>query len=523
MKRLLIAAACFLPLSSQASRYAGPDGTEHAKNQEVFARYCVGLADDHNAPDVNWNNEEVLRAARILSKVADTSYYMYREIRQVYVTNQSPPPPAGISKNANTFLRILCGEFRDRATLIASKLRWIHNMVMPGQEPQSTTIDLNRNVWSQLSGHSYKAYLALSDRIWRAKQAARPAPVSIRFGSNTDAEIAVDGQTVCETKYMISEYVAKSRPFDDYAKYSAGYMAFQARCTQADKDYYYDFRGDSNFKPNSPESNAMIWHSISIAKACEATDRSKYPEIVPNEQCRDYFRKPFLSRWNAARAGLSAWLMRDAQFDGDFEDQASPVTIFPHFGEGFGDRPFSFSLDGNTRLASFLSGLDLESNDLGFGRASASPELVYKRLRDAVNRHTNWYQSRYDDKIPSGLKRDQAYSPFVATSYEMSKSDGFTAPGATISAPGDGRKHWMFVFRVHKSNWYNTSHLQQGLPFVVDRMWIDETSFGTDDLADEERAWDRLGSPVEGEFDSIIYLHNLDTSGRAVGNEKLEN
>jgi hypothetical protein len=48
-------------------------------------------------------------------------------------------------------------------------------------------------------------------------------------------------------------------------------------------------------------------------------------------------------------------------------------------------------------------------------------------------------------------------------------------------------------------------------------MWMDETSFGFSRLADEERAWDRLGTPMEEEFESILYLHNITTDGQIIG------
>jgi hypothetical protein len=54
---------------------------------------------------------------------------------------------------------------------------------------------------------------------------------------------------------------------------------------------------------------------------------------------------------------------------------------------------------------------------------------------------------------------DQAYSPFVASSYEMSESDNFTGCGLTIPCGNRGpdftdHKHWMFIFKVHKNKWY---------------------------------------------------------------------
>ena len=129
------------------------------------------------------------------------------------------------------------------------------------------------------------------------------------------------------------------------------------------------------------------------------------------------------------------------------------------------------------------------------------------------------YASGYDDSNFEPKRAriiNQAYSPFVASSYEMSESDAFTAPGITVNGPIDGRRQWMYVFKVHKSQWYNTDSLAAGTPLNFETQWFDETSFGTTHLADTERAWDRLGTPLEGEMESIIYLHNILNEGSAI-------
>jgi hypothetical protein len=158
------------------------------------------------------------------------------------------------------------------------------------------------------------------------------------------------------------------------------------------------------------------------------------------------------------------------------------------------------------------------------GTNNADESTAFIRLRNAVNRHTNWYKSSYNDQL-GGTKsvKDQAYSPFVASSYEMSKSNAFTECGYTVQCDGDGRKAWMLVFKIKKDNWYNTRSLNKNQKVDFDKMWLDETSFGTDSLADSERAFDRLGTALENELDTIIYLHNLEAgSGNPIANDTLE-
>jgi hypothetical protein len=183
-------------------------------------------------------------------------------------------------------------------------------------------------------------------------------------------------------------------------------------------------------------------------------------------------------------------------------------------------------------------------------------EFVQKRLRDAVDRHTDWYASGYDNgqgdimdgAAVKGMAKNQAYSPFVASSYEMSASDGFVTCGVTVpcswpprkpkdlsadateeakaryaelmedyeellaeGSPGE-RNHWMFIFKIKKSNWFTPSNLvdtEQDPVIDFDHMWFDETSFGDSSLAQYERAWDRLGSPIEEEHAEILYLTNV--------------
>jgi len=111
-------------------------------------------------------------------------------------------------------------------------------------------------------------------------------------------------------------------------------------------------------------------------------------------------------------------------------------------------------------------------------------------------------------------KSTKAYSPFVASSYEMSASDHFVTPGYTvpvIDPASRDHKHWMFIFRVHKDNWFTPETINaQDLPLPnFDRVWLDETSFGNSSLANSEKAWDRLGTALEDEHDSILYLHNI--------------
>ena len=78
-----------------------------------------------------------------------------------------------------------------------------------------------------------------------------------------------------------------------------------------------------------------------------------------------------------------------------------------------------------------------------------------------------------------------------------------------MAGDADGRKYWMYVFRVPVANLVTSTTIAEGQKFDLDTAWFDETSLGDTELADREKAFDRLGTVLEGEYDSILYLHNI--------------
>lgn len=568
----------------------------------IWSKYCIGDRFSSQIPKPNYKNKLVISAVRKLAMISPFSYYFYSGPLMSYELKKGKDlvdPPADFPqvaevksgrKNAHAFMTLLCGEFRDRPTLIEDKVRWVNRMhTLPAisQKP----INVNAELWPQVAAESYRKFIIASREIFALKDAdQKNQNMVVNIGKYTE-DYPVESYTVCETKFIFKKYVeSPAKPpatIDQLRKYLAEYKKFSSRCSQDDLDYFYDFRGDSNFKPNSPESNGMIWYSSTITNNCYRRSGqyvlkdAVFDKIEDKSICDKYFSSPFAYRWLAARAGLATWLLRDTQHDPIFANSDESVVVVPNFVPM--EKPFDFKVPykaGRTDLSHLTPLLDdngqyfiydqqtwepkylnsdelkeinfkleqakaLEEDrvkqsdkiisdllpewlskkddlwnraDLGFnyvtklGTKNADIELVYERLRDAVNRHTDWYASGYDDNV--GISRDQAYSPFVASSYEMSASDAFTAPGTTVKAPADGCKHWMFVFKLKKSQWYNTVSIKSKKTIDFNTNWFDETSLGTNGLADSERALDRLGTALEGEMDSILYLHKLNTEGQ---------
>lgn len=498
-----------------------PGALSAEENRALWGEYCIAGAD--LKPVANYDNDAVMAAAKELSAIAGHSFAMYSGISKHHRGAVPESVASVVNATANEFLSYLCGEFRDRATLVEEKINWINNLNY--LDNTESEFNPSGDPWAQMKAKDYYPYLSLSHSVFSGKQqkifASGGGSMSI---GNRTFDTPVPGQTVCETKYMFAEYLRKGKAYTTVEEFDAGYQTFRGASCElpADEDWYYDFRGDTNFKPNSPESNGMIWFSQMMTTQCKGYGTPQGSSTVTAEQCQQYFAHPFTQRFNAARAGLAAWVLVDPTNAGDSN---SNYTIVPR-AQGdesyfFGDKAPFLAVGSDGQNVPLLAGWEnhyMESASLGLETLFAgNKEKVEEILQIAVDRHTDWYSSRWDDRMAYKPKvRDQAYSPFVASSYEMSESNGFVTCGVTVPCPASDPslgqyKHWMFVFKVHKDNWYTPERLANEPEIKVDfdRMWFDETSFGDTGLANSEKAWDRMGSALEGEYAAILYLRNV--------------
>lgn len=531
--------------SSSFAEYSGPAniGKMAAQNkQAIFEKYCIGKYDSYENPKPNYSSPDVQDAVKQMSVVDPNSFYFYPPMLRAYGLgtkgNWITPPaeaPKGITKGSHAFLVQLCGEFRDRPTMIAEKIEWLKKLYKP-QFVDQAPIDPSKDMWSQVSAKSYNKIINFTSTLWTAKQQemARKNALTIKLG-NYDVDAPVPPASVCETKNMLVSYVsnpiyqgvdgeaALNNLFSEimsqegYDKYMKDYKDFEKQhCDASETEYVFDYRGDKNFKHNSPESNGMIWTANSVASHCKDTGHARAGDkFMTDADCQNYFTKPFETRWVTARAGLAGWLFHDKKYDESFRNPLAKVIMMQTLRGK--QEPFSFSIPGVTNVAvaemmpEWLGNKVpfYERPDMGFnsivrtGTNTYDVNTSYERLRDAVNRHTNWYQSGFDDGM--GYTMDQVYSPLVASSHVMAASNGF-------SYGGDGRHAWMFIFKVKKSRIRDTNTVLAGAPIDFDRNWFDETSLGTTAgvYAKSERALDRLGTAIEGEFAAILYLHNVE-------------
>ena len=520
---------------TEGPAHFAPGQLSSAENTALFGQYCLGGPTERPMP--NYDNALVSRAAAKLSLVHTDSFALYADIRKHHETEI--PDGVDVTDDAHEFLGYLCGEFRDRATMIEAKLNWVADMNYLSMDEEAP-YDPSKSPWQQITAHDYGPYLHVSADLWQARR-DRLSDEGNRYMMVGEKQVdtPVVGNTLCDTKYIFAEYVKKGRSFDNMTAYDEGYATFRTEycdlSENGDEDWYNHFRGDSNIKPNSPESNGMIWFSRTMTRQCTVSSSSPYQKArggdytndrVDDAACQRYFQYPFASRYNAARAAMASWTLYDPSAGG--LGSSSDFMVFPKSVDDptyiFGDRaPYVASNSFGT--LEYLSGYDFTLPDFGLSELhGGDKQTINKLLQLAVDRHTDWYSSGYDDEMPKKrYGNTEAYSMLVAGSYEMEESDSFVSPCCTVPCGGGwadyarNYKHLMYVFKIHKDNWYTPESINAGTPLDFDNQWFDETAFGDSGLANSEKAMDRVGTALEQELDAILYLQNICSSGAVLG------
>jgi len=157
---------------------------------------------------------------------------------------------------------------------------------------------------------------------------------------------------------------------------------------------------------------------------------------------------------------------------------------------------------------------DLEKSlnllDKGFFDVFPRQEDAWDRIATVLDRHTDWYKI---DMLYLGYGFYQpTYSPWVASSYYVNKSDVFTEPGYAMGIPGDGHKHWMFVQKVKTNKWYRAFDMNGSWSknsFDLLNTWFDETTFSRSGLGAQEQGWDRFGSVTSDELGANLWLYEI--------------
>lgn len=635
-----------------------------ATHDQIWQNYCDSSKSlkrkSATIPLVNYQNELVLEAAKKLNQVEANSFYQYKEIEKIYglcngrskesqkCIDEKVPKVESLELKVDThnFLTILCGEFRDNVRMLKSKLEWVARMNIVQDGEQAYTKD--KDVYEQITGQGYQKLVSFSSQLYSAREhALENAAPYLELKQNS-----VSAVTICENRYIFENFLSKNKSFYDTTldEYEKGLEEYKKSCSKHDLSYYYEYRGDGNFKAHSLESNAFIFVARDFANSCSSLDKARRGTVLTDKDCSDYYSRPFKTRSEISKQGLRRLFFypktvtvgetvinvdeKMTDYKGELvfitedlnSDKIADMIVLEESLQGEGDelsdRGAEALLDARTKVTSLRQDAQYEEGKLrslyyqlatvykkavhyiastaaisqlegktskknlerlktasdsskGYikyklARMSKDIEAiaseddytgdqlqeivnelteitnttefkgvivitevvemengkpakynsklneVFKKKEDAwhrvtvvLDRHTDWYQI---DTINMSLAQySPTYSPWVASSYYINKSDDFTKPGYAMGLPGDGHRHWMFVQKVPVDRWFNASHLREtqdweNYDLDIHNTWFDETTFSRSSLGQHEQGWDRFGTATYDEVGQIFYM-----------------
>ncbi|MCA9581409.1 MAG: hypothetical protein KC416_06410 [Myxococcales bacterium] len=441
-------------------------------------------------------------------------------------------------KRARNFIRVLCGEYRDHPSMLRARLEVVATAQHYAGAEEMTNVDTGKNLFTQLT---YPAYVKMVNtmRTMHAYRQQRGSKDGYHYGfgeqghGSRRVDESVAPWTQCEMKFMFEHYMTEGAPSASGTTYENEYDAYRAsECSPEDFEWMFDFRGHVNFQPLWLSSNAYI-HNSRRARG-----------MVLSHDDNAYYLRPFATRRELSRKGMATFLfakqddfaemMRASESGGgpilyitDEDTDDDNVLDYRLFDQrGCGDQGVSSPVpskncnmvpwetaEATPNVTGHVTGFsksDFERPDLGFLDVFTTFDDRMARINQALDRHSNWGPTGYymkagsDDGDPSP-RFFGAYSPFVASSYDVSASDGFVRRDfPTTDEYERGRAKWLFVIRFRADHYYDEQDLKAGRSFDLDTAYFNETSLSNDFY--RERALDHFGTIPGEEAYAQVYL-----------------
>ncbi|MGE0710960.1 MAG: hypothetical protein AB7N76_28220 [Planctomycetota bacterium] len=474
--------------------------------------------------------------------------------------------------NYENFVKTLLGECRDYPYMVKKKLEVLaHHTPVNKAGKQGQVVD-PQYPFDSLTGEGYsRLRYFMSDVFSRREAALNPNNSRFNYAWNevghtcNRVDNSVKPWTHGEIRYMFEEWLAGDAKPYSYEKYEEGLKKFLAeKCDKSpngpDLGYSYDFRGHKNFKANWFECNSFIWNSRDAARMIQA-------QLKKSNLKADltYIQHPFAVRYLRTKELMAAYLfypgedhkhMRRASESGGGphlyvhnedanRDGVAEYRLFPDV-QGSGDIGLgSQALDddvvdkGNVtdRAVKGHRASNMRLKDWGFNKVfnvtdstrgdfevdqvfsanDSNSEATFKlrmaRMNQALDRHTNWGPTMMFSplayKIASRYSIRGAYSPIVAMSYEISKSNSFAMGNYPDTHPKDQNKvKYMFIVRFPTKNYFDERDMRAGRRPYWDDMYFNESSLSNDYY--HERALDKFGWIPADDISSAAYLAEAD-------------
>ena len=463
--------------------------------------------------------------------------------------------------NFENFMKVLCGEHRDFPEMFKRKIEVILSrtpVVPAGEMKDHKGFDGGSdNIWQYFTGQAYTRLKNVTSTMyyyWLSKHPEN-SEMTINFnftdplnghisqsgGNSNRANVSVKPISHCMMKFIFETYLADEKEVVG-EEFDKGYEKYVKKCSEDDKDTFYNFRGHKNFQPLWLDSNGMIWNSRVAARRFANAKTNAEKKLAAEyykrpfahryyatlslwagflyypEEHHEYFREasesgggnqiyyhPSLFKSDVNDAGLPIYRLSEWRGEGDtgLESQSHPVNevlkIEPtsHWYSGFSDALWSEADFGLLRLFS----IEDEIN----GVCSADLTFAYRmqRLNQAIDRHTNWGPTMM--VVPDLRVIYAAYSPLVACSYMIDASHSFATSDYPTTHPDEqGKTKWMYIMKFKGDRYYDENSLRAGRAPNWQLDFLNEAGLSNDYY--QERALDHVATIPPENIDANLYL-----------------
>lgn len=432
-----------------------------------------------------------------------------------------------------------CIEYHDSIDFLKAKLQLFASLNLVSQEEQ--TFNPETPLWSQVTAEGYQRIVLFFHRL-----------ESALANTEQDKLPAYSYPSVCEMRLIFSKFI-QSKDFEiskfDFEHYLAHRTAYLQEASQTglcqsnDLESIYVFRGDATLNPLTPESTVMRAAEKLAHLQCDSE------EGALSSRCSLYREQPYTQRLFAAKAVLhrllSPSILRSAVFAdsdehfllvSDKDNDALPEALAFNKNNKEGlelhkelqrlmawqmiakkpERFLNRHLELIDRISRLLASEDSSVRLFLSGSKERSLNVSESDVGALLSRHSDFYGIHFLSFKPQLLS--MFYSPWLSGTPFINEAHKFSFRGYAMSGRKGRKMHWMWVFRIQNKNLLNARTAKSGesgeKSFSVDEIaskWIDERRYLSKELAQDENSFVRLSLPQPEEFDSLLWLGNIDT------------
>ena len=225
---------------------------------------------------------------------------------------------------ADQFLHALLREYAGHPDVLQARLRALASMVFFAAPEVTPPEEGLTTPFHGIDMAGFEKIMTIEDTVWRR-----------HMDVNGGSKDGVRPFSVCETKYIIDEFVRAGRDYTDWESYRAGFETYAESCAEADLLDWYNFRGLGHLRPSWDESNIMERVVRRMVDECDHGE----PDPEWAEECEEWQRDRLGYREQVNRELSSRFMFYDVDTQQAwFENTGNPTVLLEdRNGDGVGE------------------------------------------------------------------------------------------------------------------------------------------------------------------------------------------